>query len=147
MFRLNGFEFLLDSCGRIDRCDRPGRNQNLRAKMTLSAKRIRMSWSLAAFALTLAGCESPEQRAQGYYDSGMALLAKGDDLNARVALTTSIKFKSDRIEAWRALAGVDERTKSLPQLFGDLRRIVELDPNDIDARIKLARMMVDGEGE
>ena len=112
--------------------------------MILSARRMRVSWSVAALALMLVGCESPEQRAQGYYEQGMALLAKGDDLNARVALTTSVKFKSDRVEVWRALAGVDERTKTFPQLFGDLRRIVELDPNDIDARIKLARMMIGG---
>ena len=112
--------------------------------MILSARRMRVSWGVVALALILVGCESPEQRAQGYYERGMALLAKGDDLNARVALTTSVKFKSDRVEAWRALAGVDERTKTFPQLFGDLRRIVELDPNDIDARIKLARMMIGG---
>jgi len=126
------------------RAGTPRSNENWKLEMIQLARKIRMSGTVVAFALLLVGCESPDQRAQGYYDRGMALLAKGDDLNARVALTTSVKFKSDRIEAWRALAGVDERTRSLPSLFGDLRRIVELDPNDIDARIKLARMMMSG---
>jgi cellulose synthase operon protein C len=89
----------------------------------------------------LAGCGSPEQRSQDYFDKGMALLAKGDDLNARVALTTSLKFNSGRVEAWRALVPIDERTKSFAALFQDLRRIVELDPTDIDARVRLVRIM------
>lgn len=91
----------------------------------------------------LAGCSSPEQKAQDLFDKGMALIAKNDDLNARVALLTSAKYKSDRIEVWRALAGIDERTKS-SSLFVDLRRIVELDSNDLEARTKLARIMVAG---
>ncbi len=76
----------------------------------------------------------------------MALLQKGDDLNARVALTTSLKFNSNRVEAWRALAGIDERTKAFSSLFQDLRRIVELDRNDIDTRLRLARIMVANNG-
>ena len=91
----------------------------------------------------LAGCGSPEQRAQDYYERGMALIAKHDDLNARVELLNAVKYRADKIEVWRALAGIDERTKA-QSLFTDLRRIVELDPNDLDARLKLVRIMVAG---
>lgn len=92
----------------------------------------------------LAGCGSPEERAQGYYESGMALIEKKDDLKARVELLKAAKYKSDKVEVWRALAGIDERTKASSSLFVDLRRIVELDPNDLNARLKLAQIMVGG---
>ena len=91
----------------------------------------------------LAGCGSPETKAQNYYDRGMALIAKNDDLNARLELLNAVKYKSDKVEVWRALAGIDERTKA-QSLFTDLRRVVELDPNDLDARLKLVRIMVAG---
>jgi cellulose synthase operon protein C len=91
----------------------------------------------------LAGCGSPETKAQNYYERGMALIAKNDDLNARLELLNAVKYKADKVEVWRALAGIDERTKA-QSLFMDLRRIVELDPNDLDSRLKLVRIMVAG---
>ena len=94
--------------------------------------------------LMVVGCGSPEKRAQDYYERGMALIEKKDDLAARLELLNAIKYKSDKIEAWRALAGINERTKAWEVLFQNLRRIVELDPNDIEARIKLSKMLFDG---
>jgi cellulose synthase operon protein C len=95
-------------------------------------------------AVVLAGCGSPEQRAQDYYEKGMEFIAKHDDLNARIELLNAIKYKSDKIEVWRALAGVDQRTKATQSEFLDLRRIVELDSGDLEARLKLVRMMIGG---
>jgi cellulose synthase operon protein C len=100
--------------------------------------------SVVSLALFLTSCGSPEQQAQKYYDKGVQLLAKRDDLNARVALHTSLTYKADRVEVWRALVGIEERLNNPPAVFQDLRRLVELDPKDLEARVKLARIMFGG---
>jgi len=94
--------------------------------------------------LLVSACSSPEERAQSYYDRGIALIEKHDDFAARSELLYAVKYKSDKIEAWRALAGINERVKAYNLLFDDLRRIVELDPTDVEARIKLAKMLLAG---
>jgi tetratricopeptide (TPR) repeat protein len=102
------------------------------------------SAAAVSFVLLLAGCGSPEQQAQKHYENGMNLIVKHDDLNARVELHTSLSYKADRVDVWRALVGVEERLKNGPGVFQDLRRVVELDPKDLEARVKLARMVLAG---
>src|SRR5882724_1082360 len=111
-------------------------------KSLYTVRSARLLYSLPL--ILLAGCGSPEERAQGFYEKGMELIAKTDDLGARVQLHSALKFKADRVDVWRALVGVEERLKSGPAVFQDLRRVVELDPNDLDARVKLARILVGG---
>ena len=111
-------------------------------KSLYMARSARLLYSLPL--ILLAGCGSPEERAQGFYEKGIELIAKKDDLGARVQLHSALKFKADRVDVWRALVGVEERLKSGPAVFQDLRRVVELDPNDLDARVKLARIMAGG---
>ncbi len=72
---------------------------------------------LGLLLILLAGCGSPEERAQGYYQKGLELIAKGDDLNARVQLHTANRYKADRVDVWRALVGIEERLKWAPGVF------------------------------
>src|SRR3954452_13341613 len=87
-------------------------------------KRLRTAVAAAIVTAVLAGCGSPEERAQDHYKSGMALVEKNDDLAARLVLYKALKYNSDKVEVWRALAGIDERTKSPANYVRDLRRVV-----------------------
>jgi len=70
-------------------------------------------------------------------------LKRKTDLAARLELNNAIKFKSDKIEA---LAGTRWESTSarrhISSCSENLRRIVELDPNDTEARVKLGKMLL-----
>ena len=121
---------------------------NSNGKYLVRAKRVARGVSAGRFvalvvpALLLAACAKPEAKAQAYYDNAMQLIEKKQDVAARMELINALKYKSDKVEAWRALAGVDERTGATQGLFRDLKRVTELDPNDTEAKLRLARFMV-----
>src|SRR6476646_5334642 len=94
--------------------------------------------------LQLAACGSREERAQGYYDQGMSYLEKQDFVKARIELRNALQRNGNMVEAWRALAKVDEHDNNLQSLVASLRKIVELDPKDAQSRLQLARLYLLG---
>ena len=95
-------------------------------------------------ALLLIGCSSKEERAQAYYAHAMQLISEHDDVKARIELRNALQLKDDMIDAWRALVQVEERSKNFQAVIADSRRISELDPKDIDARLRLANFALLG---
>jgi cellulose synthase operon protein C len=93
-------------------------------------------------ALQLAGCGSPEVRAQRYYENGMKLLAAHEDAKAAVEFRNALRLKQDLLPAWRGLAQTEEDTHHLEGLLPVLRSILDLDPKDEATRIKLARLLL-----
>ena len=94
--------------------------------------------------LGLAACSSAAQRAQNYYENGQKLVAAHDDTRAALEFKNAIQLKKDMLPAWRALADIDERHHNFTELVPVLRSIVDLDPKDVDTKLKLARLMLFG---
>jgi cellulose synthase operon protein C len=95
-------------------------------------------------AIGLAACSSAAQRAQNYYDNGQKLVAAHDDQRAALEFKNAVQLKKDMLPAWRALAEIDERHHNWTELVPVLRSIVDLAPKDVDAKLKLARLMLYG---
>lgn len=93
-------------------------------------------------AILLAGCSSAEQRAQSYYEHGMQLLAQHEHQKAVIEFRNAIKLKKDLLPAWRGLAQIEELDHRWEALVPVLQAIVELDPKDLETRLKLARIML-----
>ena len=95
-------------------------------------------------ALLLAGCSSKEERAQAYYAHAMQLIAEHDDVKARIELRNALQLQDNMIAAWQALSQLEERNKNWSAVIGASRKIAELDPKDIDARLRLAKFALLG---
>ena len=92
--------------------------------------------------LQLAGCGSPDDRAQSYYEHGMKLFAEHDNAKAAIELRNAVRLKKGLIGAWKALAEIDEASRNWSGVVTDLRTIVELTPNDVAARLKLGKLLL-----
>lgn len=100
-----------------------------------------------ALALTiapLAGCSSSEQRAQSYYEHGKELLAARDYQRAEVEFRNAVKYNKKLLPAWQSLVQIEELTHNWGALVAALRSVLELDPNDMTARVKLGRLLLAG---
>ncbi len=109
-----------------------------------STKVLALCAGLVVLTLQIAGCSSREQRAQSYYEHAMSYLKQQDFVKARIELRNAIQLKGDMVEAWRALAKIDEHDRNWQGYAGTLRKIVELDPNDITATVELTRILLLG---
>jgi len=96
---------------------------------------------LIPLALALSCCSSAEERAQAYYAAGMKLLSEHDEARASVEFKNAVKYNKNLLPAWKALADIEEKNKNFSGLIGDLRAVVELQPDDNLSKLKLARLL------
>ena len=103
---------------------------------------IRRAILVAVF--LVAGCSSPEEKAQTYYQRGMELLSKQDYVKAGIEFKNAVQNKKDLIGAWRGLLEVELHNRNVGAAIPILRTIVELDPKDVDSKLKLGHFVLLG---
>ncbi len=95
-----------------------------------------------AATLTLAACESSDEKAENFYQTGMELLATGDVDRAIVSFRNVFRFDGEHYEARKELAdalySLGDRTKAFSQYL----RLAEQYPDDVLVRQKLATMAI-----
>lgn len=109
----------------------------------ITSRKVRALIPLLA-CLSFAACSSSEEKAQRYYDHGMQLLAQHDDIKAWIEFKNAVRANKNLLIAWKALAQVDEAAHRWGELTGVLRTIIDQDPSNTDAKVKLARLMLFG---
>ncbi len=97
---------------------------------------------IATAALLLASCSSPEDRAKGYYEHGLQLLAAHDNAKAAIEFRNAVKIKKDLVGGWRGLAEIDEANQNWGGVVANLRTVVQLDPSDLDSKLKLGKLLL-----
>src|SRR5262245_7143154 len=102
----------------------------------------RALWLLAV--VLIAGCSSPEEKAQSYYERGMKLLSQQDYVKAGIEFTNALQIKKDLVEAWLGLLEIEMHNRNFQGQAPILRTIVELDPNDVEAKLRLGHLLLAG---
>src|SRR5262245_11238262 len=91
-----------------------------------------------------AACSSPEERAQSHYQRGMELLKQQDYARAGVEFKNALQLKEDMAPAWLGLSQVAEHNQNWADVVKILRKVTELDAKNVDARLRLARLVLLG---
>lgn len=105
-------------------------------------RKLLVSSVLAAGLMTLAACDSSEERAEKYYESGMTYLQQGDVDRALVEFRNVFQLNGEHKEARRAYARAERDRGRMRESFAQYLRLVEQYPDDLEAHQALAEMAV-----
>jgi cellulose synthase operon protein C len=90
----------------------------------------------------LAACSSPTDKANKFYEKGVALLKQGEMVKARIELQNALQIKPDMAAAWYALAQIAEQESDWQKLFGYLNKVLDIDPKHLEAQLKRGRLLL-----
>ncbi|WP_299733746.1 tetratricopeptide repeat protein [uncultured Tateyamaria sp.] len=107
-------------------------------------KRILTACAVSALVL-LAACDSPEEKAEAFYQSGLELLAAGDPDRAAVEFRNVFNYNEEHQDARRQLAEIMRAQGNVSAAFGQYLRLAEQYPDLADARLALAQMAIEGQ--
>mgnify|MGYP001793240144 CR=1 FL=1 len=113
-----------------------------------SQKRRLLTASLLAVAMVLAGCQSKEEKAIKFAESGQAYMDEGDFERATLQFNNALFQDGTNLQALRGAAFIAERQQNYVRHARMLVRILDQVPNDIDANNAFARVsLLGGQGE
>lgn len=98
---------------------------------------------LLAASLALSACQSSEEKAEGYYQSGLTYLEQGDAERALLEFRNTFKYNGFHKEARQKYAEVLVSQGKLGEAYSQYLRLIEQYPDTADVRRTLAELAVD----
>lgn len=98
---------------------------------------------LLTAALLLSGCQSSEEKAEGYYQSGLAYLEQGDTERAIIELRNVFQYNGFHKEARKTYADILVSQGKLQEAYSQYLRLIEQYPDTIEVRRILAELAID----
>jgi tetratricopeptide (TPR) repeat protein len=93
--------------------------------------------------LALSACDSAEERAEKYYQSGIALLEAGDVDRALVEFRNVFKLNGQHKEARLTYARIQRERGRLQEAFSQYLRVAEQYPDTLEAHVALAEIAIE----
>ncbi len=102
-----------------------------------------LTTALLVSALALAACQSSEERAEGHYQSALALLAEGDEDRALVELRNVFDLNGFHKEGRKLYADTVLARGEVTEAYGQYLRLIEQYPDTPDVRLALAKLAIE----
>jgi len=100
---------------------------------------------LASLAMLLCGCaRNPDKAKAKYLSNGQNYMKKGQSASAAIEFRNALKIDLRFVDAYYQLAQADLAQHDLRGAYASLARVIELDPNRIDARLDRGRIYLAG---
>lgn len=97
---------------------------------------------LLGMALVLTACGGKEERKVEHLNKGIAFFESGNIDKASIEFKNVLQIDPKTAKPYYYLGRIEEKRTNWPQAFGDYQKAVELDPNDLDARLRLAQILL-----
>jgi predicted Zn-dependent protease len=101
--------------------------------------------ALALAALSLAGCDTAEERAEAHYRRALELLAAGDAARAKVEFRNVFRLDGEHVAARLAYAAELRREGEIREAWGQYLRVVEQEPQSLEAHRALIALALQGQ--
>lgn len=103
-------------------------------------KRKVIAMGLCLFVLT--ACQNEQEQAKERLARGKELLQKGDLKSAELELKSAIQSNNNLADSYYTMALLNEKSRNYPAMKENLEQAVKLEPDNIDARLKLGKVLL-----
>ena len=98
--------------------------------------------SVVVFPWLLSGCSSPEEEAKDRQAKGVELYDQGEFAKAELELKSAIQQDKSAADSYYYLALLNEKSRNYKAMRENLTQAVKLSPENIDARLKLGKVLL-----
>ena len=91
----------------------------------------------------IVACSTPEEKAEKYYEKGMALLETDPD-KAKLEFQNALQIKKNMTKAMYGIALVAEQKGDWKATFGLMNKVLQQDPKHVDALVKTGQLLLAG---
>ena len=104
--------------------------------------RLTLAVLMFAATLSLTGCKSDEERAEEYYQSGLALIEAGDVDRALVEFRNVFKYNGFHLQARQLYADTQLARGEVTEAYSQYLRLIEQYPDTVPVRVTLGQIAI-----
>ena len=105
----------------------------------------RLLLSASFVALTLAACDTADERSEAHYQKGLELVEAGQTEKAMLEFRNALKLNQEAVAPRFEVAKLMLANQDFQGALGNFMRVVEIEPGHLEARANLARIYVYGQ--